>query len=67
LDEISTKQVYKQTLDTEKIKPPTSKKRWIELYDEMDLDENLWQLIYETPSQITSNSRILKVQYKIIH
>jgi hypothetical protein len=33
----------------------------------MNLDENYWQLIYETPFQLTKNTKILIVQYQIIH
>ena len=53
--------------DKYRIEPPTSKKRWIDLYNDMDVDENYWQLIYETPFQITKNVKVLMVQYKIIN
>jgi hypothetical protein len=67
LEEISTKNIYQYILDKDQIKPPTSKNRWIELYDDMNLDENFWKLIYETPSTLTKNSKVLMVQYKLIH
>ena len=38
LAETSIKQVYVYILDKYRIEPPTSKKRWIELYDDMDVD-----------------------------
>jgi hypothetical protein len=49
------------------MKPQTSQKSWIELYNDMDLDESYWQIIYETPFQITKNAKILMTQYQIIH
>jgi hypothetical protein len=63
INEICTKDI----LDKDKSKPPTSKKRWIELYDDMNVDESFWQKIYQTPFQLTKNSKILMVQYKLIH
>ena len=33
----------------------------------MNLDDNFWQQIYETPFHLTKNSKVLMVQYKIIH
>jgi hypothetical protein len=67
LEDISTKEIYKYILDKEKIKPPTSKKRWIEKYDNINVDEDFWQLIYETPFHHTKNSNVLMLQYKIVH
>jgi endonuclease/exonuclease/phosphatase family metal-dependent hydrolase len=67
LEEISTKDIYQYILDKDKIKPPTSQNRWIELYDDMDVDENFWKLIYETPFTLSKNSKVLMVQYKLIH
>jgi hypothetical protein len=66
IEEITTKEVYNHIL-TGKSKTPTSKQRWIELYDDMDLDNSLWQLIYSTPFQLTRNTKVLMVQYKLIH
>ena len=68
IEDVSTKEIYIHILVVFfKCKPPTSKKRWIELHDEMNLDENFWQLIYETPFHLTNNAKILVVQYKTIH
>jgi hypothetical protein len=33
----------------------------------MDFDSELWELIYETPFKLTKNSKVLMIQYKIIH
>jgi hypothetical protein len=67
LEEICTKDIYQYILDKDKIKPPTSQNRWIELYDDMNVDENFWKLIYETPFILSKNSKVLMVQYKLIH
>ena len=67
IEDTSTKEIYTHILEKNKCKMPTSKNRWIELHDEMDHDENCWQLIYETPFQLTNNAKILIVQYKIVH
>jgi hypothetical protein len=67
LEEISTKEIYKYILEKEKIKPPTSQSRWIEKHDDIDVGDNFWQLIYETPFHLTKNSKVLMVQYKLVH
>ena len=66
LEDINMKEIYKYILDKEKTKPPTSKQRWNEKYDDMDLDENYWQQIIETPFHLTNNSKVLLVQYKLV-
>ena len=50
-----------------KIKPATSKNRWTEIYNEMDFENEFWELIYETLFKLTKNSKVLMTQYKIIH
>jgi hypothetical protein len=67
IEEITTRDIYIHLIDKNKNTPPTSKKRWIDLYDDMNLDDELWQMIYETPFKITKNVKILMVQYKLIH
>ena len=47
--------------------PPTSKHRWIEIYEDMELNEDYWALIYGTPFFLTKNSKVLMTQYKVIH
>jgi hypothetical protein len=64
--EITTKQIYTDIISS-KCKSPTSKKRWIELHEGMQLDTEYWELIYETPFTLTKNTKILMTQYKIIH
>jgi hypothetical protein len=66
IQEISTKEIYNHILN-DKCKPPTSKKRWIELNNDMDVEDSFWNLIYSTPFQLTRNSKVLMVQYKLIH
>jgi hypothetical protein len=67
LEEITTKQIYTYIIQNGKCKSPTSKKRWIELNEGMELDEDYWALIYETPFILTKNTKVLMTQYKIIH
>jgi hypothetical protein len=45
IEEITTKEVNNHIL-IGKGKTPTSKQRWIDLYEDMDLDDSLWQYIY---------------------
>ena len=66
IEEITTKQIYTHIIQN-KYKDPTSKNRWIELNEGMDLDEDYWALIYETPFILTRNTKVLMTQYKIIH
>jgi hypothetical protein len=67
LEEITTKQIYTHIIQNNKCKSPTSKKRWIELHEGMELDTEYWELIYETPFILTKNSKVLMTQYNIIH
>jgi hypothetical protein len=67
IDEISTKDIYTYIIMKSKIKPAAGKIKWIEKYDEMDVEEEFWQYIYVTPSSLTKNSKILMIQYKIIN
>jgi exonuclease III len=66
IEEVTTKQIYTHVIEN-KCKSPTSKKRWIELYEDMDLDLEYWELIYETPFLLTKNTKVLNTQYKIIN
>jgi hypothetical protein len=49
------------------IKPAAGKIKWIEKYDDMNLDSEFWQHIYEMPFVLTKNSKVLMTQYKIIN
>ena len=40
LDDITTKEIYTYIIKKEKARPPTSKNRWIEIYNEMNVDDN---------------------------
>jgi hypothetical protein len=67
IEEISTKDLYRHISKNCKIKPATSKARWVQIYNEMDFHSEFWELIYETPFKLTKNSKVLMTQYKIIH
>ena len=66
IEEVTTKQIYTHIIEN-KCKSPTSEKRWTELYEDMNLGSEYWELIYETPSLLTKNSKVLNTQYKIIN
>jgi hypothetical protein len=67
IEEIATRELYCHISNNYKIKPATSKNRWIELYNEMNFENEYWELIYETPFKLTKNSKVQMTQYKIIH
>jgi hypothetical protein len=67
IDQITTRDIYLYLIKKNKIKPAAGKIKWIEKYDDMNLDEEFWQYIYETPNSLTKNSKILMTQYKIIN
>jgi hypothetical protein len=55
IDEITTKDIYTYIIKKWKIKPAAGKIKWIEKYDDMNLDEEFWQYIFETPNILTKN------------
>jgi hypothetical protein len=67
IDQITTRDIYLHMIKSWKIKPAAGKIKWIEIYDDMNLDEEFWQYIYETPNSLTKNSKILMTQYKIVN
>jgi hypothetical protein len=67
INEITTKDIYLHIIKKWKIKPAAGKIKWIEKYDDMNLDEDFWQYIYETPYKLTKNSKVLMTQYKIVN
>ena len=67
IEEISTRELYRYISENCKIRPATIKNRWIEIYNEMNFENEYWELIYETPFKLTKTSKVLMTQYKIIH
>jgi hypothetical protein len=67
IDELTTKDIYSYLIKKWKIKPAAGKIKWIEKHDDMNVDEEFWQYIYETPNSLSKNSKILMTQYKIIN
>ena len=65
-DEITTKEVYSFISVKWKMKPATSKKKWTELYDDINLKDEYWELICKTPSTLTKKPKVLMIQCKII-
>jgi hypothetical protein len=49
VDELTTKDIYSYLIRKWKIKPAAGKIKWIEKYDDMNVDDEFWQYIYETP------------------
>jgi hypothetical protein len=47
IDELTTKTIYYHLIINHKSQPPTSKKRWLELYDDMQLGDDYWAYIYQ--------------------
>jgi hypothetical protein len=67
IEEITTRTIYYHLIINYKSQPPTSKKRWLELYDDMQVGDDFWAYIYQLPTRLTKNSKVLMTQYKIIH
>ena len=49
IDKLSTKYIYTYITKKWKIKPAAGKIKWIEKYDDMNLDDEFWKYIYELP------------------
>ena len=64
LEEITTKEVY-DNIRNGKMQRPTSEKRWVELYNDLVLEEQDWEMIYTTTRSLTKDSKIQMFQYKI--
>ena len=47
--------MYMHIIKKWKIKPAAGKIKWIEKYDDMNLDDEFWQYVYETPYTLTKN------------
>jgi exonuclease III len=65
IEEVDTKEVYWHLISTINERP-TSQSKWNEKLDFL-IDEPMWELIYCNYKNLTSDTRILNLQFKIIH
>ena len=56
VQEIATRDIYTHIIEAEKSATPTSTQRWIDTYDDMELNEDYWALIYDTPFLLTQKA-----------
>jgi hypothetical protein len=65
LQETTTKEIYWQLTETV-CKRPTSENKWAENLPFI-IDENMWKIIYTNDKQVTQDTYVLNLQFKITH